>query len=190
MDLFEAIKGRRSCREFLPDPVDTTLIETLLEAGSWAPSPMNAQPWRFLVITNLELRRKIHEEAERCRKWAFETSGWKWLDRYGLTFFDTAPVLVAVIGDPSKTGVDMLLEEGSMGYQHACAAAIQNIHLAAYALGLGTLWFTLFDKKALRGILGLAQEEIPLGLILVGKPAGPMRPVPRKPLSEKVLYLA
>jgi hypothetical protein len=57
----------------------------------------------------------------------------------------------------------MFMEEGTAGYQAACAAAIQNIHLAAHSFGLGSLWFTLFDKKALRDILEVDEAKKPCG---------------------------
>ena len=60
--------------------------------------------------------------------------------------------------------------------------------LAAHALGYSTLWFTLFDKKAMREILDVARERVPLALVCVGKPASSM-PVPRKAVKEKVRYL-
>ncbi len=59
MDLYTAIKERRSCRNFLPDPIDQNTIEKILEAATWAPSPLNSQPWEFLVITNNEVKEKI-----------------------------------------------------------------------------------------------------------------------------------
>ena len=58
MDVFTAIRERRSCRAFLPGPVSEEAIEKILQAAVWAPSPMNAQPWEFIVITNQELRAK------------------------------------------------------------------------------------------------------------------------------------
>lgn len=189
MELFEAIRSRRSCRNFAPDPVEEKVIEKILEAASWAPSPLNSQPWEFIVITRPETKGKIFAEGERCRKWALEKTGWKWLGAYSTAFLSSAPVLVAVIGDPQKTGVDLFMEEGSMGYQAACAAAIQNIHLAAHALGLGSLWYTLFDKKIMREILGVAPEKIPLALVCIGKPERSSAPPPRKDLKEKVTYL-
>lgn len=189
MDLFETIRGRRSCRDFAVDPVDEGVIEKILEAASWAPSPLNSQPWEFIVITNPEVKGKIFSEGERCRKWALEKTGWKWLGAYSTEFLLSAPVIIAVIGDPKKTGVDLFMEEGSMGYQAACAAAVQNIHLAAHALGLGSLWYTLFDKKIMREILGVVSEKVPLALICIGKPQQSCPPPPRKVLKEKVTYL-
>jgi 5,6-dimethylbenzimidazole synthase len=169
MDLFTAMKERRSCRNFMSDPVDEATIEKILESATWAPSPLNSQPWEFIVVTNKEIKEKIFSEGERCRTWALEKSGWKWLGSYPLDFLRSSPVIIAVVGDPKKSGVDMFTEEGPMGYQAACAAAIQNIHLAAYALGLSSLWFTLFDKKAIREILGIVPEKTPLALICLGK---------------------
>jgi nitroreductase len=48
MDLFTAIKERRSCRSFLNEPIEGAILEKIIEAGTWAPSPMNAQPWEFI----------------------------------------------------------------------------------------------------------------------------------------------
>jgi len=189
MDLFTAMKERRSCRNFLPEQVDEATIEKLLVAATWAPSPLNSQPWEFIVITNPKVKGNIFAEGERCRKWALEKSGWKWLESYSIDFLQQAPVIIAVIGDPKKTGVDMLMEEGSMGYQAACAAAIQNMHLAAHALGLSSLWFTLFDKKALREILGVIPEKTPLALICLGKPRSSLAPTSRKDIKQKAIYI-
>jgi nitroreductase len=189
MDLFTGMKERRSCRDFLPEDVNEATIEKILEAATWAPSPLNSQPWEFIVVTNKEVKEKIFSEGERCRKWALEKSGWKWLGSYSLDFLRSAPVIIAVVGDPKKSGVDMFTEEGPMGYQAACAAAIQNMHLAAHSLGLGSLWFTLFDKKALREILGIVPEKTPLALICLGRPASHLAPVPRKGVREKATYI-
>ena len=189
MDIFEAIKERRSCRKFLPESISEEVIEKILEAATWAPSPLNTQPWEFVVVTNEEMKEKIFSEADRCRKWAIEKSGWKWLEKYQLNFLKTAPVIVAVVGDPKKTGLDMFQKEGGVGYQHACAAAIQNMHLAAHALGLGSLWFTLFDKKPMREILGAAPKKTPLGLVCIGKADGEPPRTSRKDVNEKTTFI-
>jgi 5,6-dimethylbenzimidazole synthase len=189
MDVFDAIKGRRSCRNFLPEQVSDENIEKILEAAVWAPSPLNVQPWEFIVVFSKEVKEKIFSEAERCRKWALETSGWKWVGKYSVDFLQSAPVIIAVVGDPKKTGLDMFLEEGGVGYQHACAAAVQNMHLAAFSLGLSTLWFTLFDKKAMREILGIDAEKTPIALVCLGKADGEPLQVPRKEVKEKTRYI-
>ncbi|NCO59530.1 MAG: hypothetical protein COZ70_14260 [Deltaproteobacteria bacterium CG_4_8_14_3_um_filter_51_11] len=189
MDVLDAIKGRRSCRAFLTEEVERGQIEKLLEAAVRAPSPLNSQPWEFIVILRKDIKEKIHAEATRCKQWALEKSGWKWLAKYDAEFLKTVPAIIAVVGDPKGTGVDMFLEEGSTGYQHACAAAIQNILLAAHAMGLAGLWFTFFDKKAMRGILGVDDKKMPIGLVCIGKPAGETSPMPRKSFLDKTTWL-
>jgi nitroreductase len=188
MDLFTAMKDRRSCRNYLPDAVPEETIEAILEAATFAPSPLNSQPWEFVVVINSETKARIYLEADRCRRWALEKSGWKWLDSYPVDFLRKAPVLIVVVGEPRKTGVDQFMEEGMMGYQAACSAAIQNMHLAAHSFGLGSLWFTLFDKAELRKILGIDAAKVPLAVILLGKKAAEPPPVPRKAVKEKTVY--
>ena len=185
MDVFEAMKERRSCRSFSQEPVGEEALDRILEAATWAPSPMNAQPWEFIVIQNQEVKEKIFAEADRCRQWALEASGWKWLGKYAVDFLKAVPVIIVVVGDPQKTGMDMFQEDGKVGYQHACAAAIQNMHLAAHALGLSSLWFTLFDKKAMREILDVDPGKTPLAVICLGKAGGEIPPVPRKNAKER-----
>lgn len=185
MDVFEAIRGRRSCRSFKPDPVDKEIVDQILEAGTWAPSPLNSQPWEFIVTTSTDMREKIYLEAERCRKWARDESGWAWLDKYSVDFVREAPLLIGVTGDPKKTGVDSLQDEGNVAYQYACAAAVQNMLLAAHALGVGGIWFTFFDRKNFRKILAVESERMPIGLVCLGYPKSEPRPVPRKDISKK-----
>ena len=189
MDLFFAIETRTSCRHFLPDAIEQPTIEKILAAGVQAPSPLNAQPWQFIVIRAPAIKQEIHAEAERCKAWAIEKSGWKWLDKYKTDFLMQAPVLVAVVGDPKKTGMDMFQEEGSVGYQLACAAAIQNMMLAAHALDLGSLFFTMFEKSHIRRILDIPEEKTPVALVCIGKPKDPQKPVPRKDSKDKTVYL-
>ena len=112
MDLFSALENRRSCRSFSAGPVGRDAVEQILAAAVQAPSPLNTQPWQFIVITSDEKKAEIFSEAERCRDWAIEKSGWKWLNNYKADFLREAPVLIAVVGDPKKTGVDMFQQDG------------------------------------------------------------------------------
>jgi 5,6-dimethylbenzimidazole synthase len=189
MDVFTAMKNRRSCREFSTEPIKEEIINKILEAATWAPSPLNSQPWEFVVVTNEDIRKRIYGEAERCRNWAIEKSGWKWLENYRADFLQSAPVIICVIGDPKKTGVDMFQEEGMAGYQLACAAAIQNMLLTAHALGISSLWFTFFDKKEIRGILDIDIKKTPLALVCLGKASGEPTQTPRKDAAEKSRYI-
>lgn len=98
-------------------------------------------------------------------------------------------MLVAVVGDPDKSGMDTFQEEGRIGYLLGCAAAIQNMLLAAHALDLGSLFFTMFDKANIRRILDIPDDKTPVALICLGKPAGALKPVPRKAIEEKTVFL-
>lgn len=189
MDVFTAIRERRSCRNFLPDPVDQGLIEKILEAAAWAPSPLNLQPWEFVVIENPELKDKIHAEAIRSKAWALEKSGWQWIGGYKVDFLKRAPVIIAVIGDPKKTGVDMFMEGGPTGYQHACAAAIQNMLLTAHASGLGSIWFTFFEKGAMGQVLGIDEKKTVIALVCLGRPDGQPTEMPRKDVRQKTSHM-
>lgn len=189
MELFSAIETRTSCRKFLSDPIDKPTIERILAAGARAPSPLNAQPWQFIVITGQAKKQAVFDEAERCRVWAIKQSGWKWLGSYNQDFLLKAPVLVAVVGDPKKSGMDIYQKEGPVGYLLACAGAIQNMLLAAHALDLGGLFFTLFDKVQLRRILNIPDDKTPVAVVCIGKPAGSLKPVPRKDIKEKTVFL-
>lgn len=189
MDIFTAMKERRSCRDFLPEPVSRDNIEKILEAASWAPSPLNLQPWEFVIVTNKDVKKKLSSEAKRCIKWALDRSGWDWLKKYNVDFLQSAPVIIAVVGNPKKTGVDMFLEEGGIGYQHACAAAIQNMNLATYGLGLSSLWFTFFEKEPVREILGISPDKTPMALICIGKCKGRTSQVPRKDVMQMTTFI-
>jgi 5,6-dimethylbenzimidazole synthase len=189
MDILAAIKERRSCRNFLIDPIGEETIEKLLEAAVWAPSAANNQPWEFIVITNQDIKKKIHDESMACKKTLFEKSRWNWIDRYQIGFLLEAPVIIAVVGDPGKTGAHKFLEGTEMVYQHGCAAVAQNLLLAAHAYGLGSLWFSLFEKETLRKILNVPAEKDPLALICIGKAAAASVQTPRKDAREKTAYL-
>ena len=189
MDILTAIKERRSCRSFSDEPVASDVIENVLDAATWAPSPLNAQPWSFVVITDNDKKNEIFGEAERSREEAIQKSGWGWLGKYSVDFLLSAPVIIAVAGDPKKSGVDQFMAVGARGYEHACAAAVQNMMLTAHALGIGSVWFTLFDRDKLQEILNLGSDKVPLALVCLGKAAMDPAPIPRKGFADKTTYL-
>ncbi|MDD5233474.1 MAG: nitroreductase family protein [Syntrophales bacterium] len=190
MDLFTAIRERASCRTYSNEPVGEETLMKIIEAGMQAPSPANNQPWDFFIITRKETKMKIYEESLRCKKGLFEKSGWKWLDSYQVGFLTDVPVLIAVTGDPAKSGADIFLEQGGLGYQHACAAAIQNMLLAAHALGLGSLWYTLFGQEEIKKILGIDDKRAVVAIICIGKPArGPFK-TKRAKIEEKIFRIS
>lgn len=132
MELIDAIKGRRSIREYKPDPVPKEIIEDILEAGNWAPSAKNGHQWRFTVLTgkakddyNLMFRDHLNAFIQKHGRKEAGSAPWT------LEIMEKAPVVVIVWNTN---------ENGWITEEHSVAAAMQNICLRAYDLGLGSLW--------------------------------------------------
>ncbi len=153
MDVLEAIKGRRSVRAFKSDKnVSEKTVEELIDAARWAPSAGNIQPWEFIVVRKPETKSRLADAA------------------FKQSFIDEAPVVIVVCADENRSS----LGYGQRGKTLYCiqdtAAAIQNIHLAAYSLGLGTCWVGAFKEEEAREILKIPQGIRPVALIPVGHP--------------------
>ncbi len=186
MELLDAIRYRRSCRKFSSEPVKDEDLRNIIEAGSWAPSPANNQPWEFVILTDQEIKNRLHAACLKSKEEAFQKSGWRWLGKYEIDFLLHAPMIVAVVGDPAKTGVDQFIGESSDGYKYACAAAIQNMLLTAHSLGLAGLWYTLFDQEEVKGLLGVPDDRMICALVCLGKPGAEPLQTPRKPVDELI----
>jgi len=146
MEVFEAIKSRRSIRKYTKDPVPEDLIVKILDAGRWAPSASNRQPWSFTVLKDEEVRRKIAEATT-----------------YG-KFLAEAPLGIAVVVDPQASTHPV--EDG--------AIAAQNMLLAAHALGLGACWigsYNSFYEEKIKTILSIPKNKRLLSIISIGFPA-------------------
>lgn len=146
MDVLEAIKTRRSIRKYEKRPVPEELLEKILEAGRWAPSASNAQPWNFIVLRDEGIRREVAR-----------------VSTYG-KFLAEAPLGIAVVVDPQASTHPV--EDG--------AIATQNMLLAAHALGLGTCWIGSYEsdyEEKVKKILGIPENKRLLSLISVGFPA-------------------
>jgi len=151
LEVREAIQGRRSIRSFKLDPVPEDLVRKLiLEAGIWAPTGGNAQTWRFVVVTDPDLIRKIK--------------------MVGPGVLGNPPVVIAVCQD-----VDEAERKGSKLGRNVLtlmdtALAAQNILLAAYDQGLGTCLIASFHARAVQEILHLPPSIVPQLLISLGYP--------------------
>lgn len=170
MDVFEAIKGRRSIRAYREIDVPQEIVEKLIEAARWAPSAGNIQPWEFIVVRNPETKRKLAEAA------------------LGQSFIEEAPVVIVVCADEERSARGY----GTRGRTLYCiqdtAAAIQNIHLAAYAMGLGTCWVGAFREDEARKILDIPAGVRPVAIIPVGYPAESPPPRSRRQLKQIIHY--
>jgi nitroreductase len=158
LDALEAIHTRRSIRQYQDKAVPEDLVQKLLAAAMNAPSARNAQPWQFVVITD----RKILQEVPKIQPNA--------------AMAQHAPLGILICGD--------LRLELSPGYWVVdCAAAAQNMLLAAHALGLGAVWTGVYprdDRMAgLRQLVGLPEQVNAHSLIIVGYPAEQPPPLDR-----------
>lgn len=189
MDCLEAIRGRRSCRNFKSTPVERIKVEAVLEAAIYAPSPANKQPWEFIVASNPRFNAALKETSDATKAKLAERSGWGWLPGFSLDFLLQAPTLIVVVGDPSRNGAEQFLDDPSPGYLEACSAAVQNMLLAAHAQGLATLWFSLYEKSDVRKIFGVAADKDPVGIICVGYPERVGAAPPRKSVADKARFI-
>ncbi len=168
LDLFEAIKNRRSIRAYRPDTIPEEDLKKILEAATLAPSAGNLQPWEFIIIRNSDRRRRIAKAA------------------YGQTFIAEAPVVIVVCANLDRTA----WRYGRRGETLYCiqdtAAAIMNMMLAAYALGYGTCWVGAFDEEKVSRIIEAPDRVRPVAIIPLGVPAESPRMPSRLPLSEVV----
>jgi coenzyme F420-0:L-glutamate ligase/coenzyme F420-1:gamma-L-glutamate ligase len=191
---WRVLRGRRSVRFYTASPLPAGTLERLLEAAHAAPSAHNAQPWRFVVLQDPKRRRRLVRAM--ARRWEREMRE-RGVDervirvevRFSIQRFTTAPLLLM----PCLTMEEMdryprrhqQRAEHTMAVQ-SVAAAIQNLLLAAHAMGLGACWCCapLFCPGLVRRILRLPQDWQPQAFITVGWPRHDPPPPPRKSLSQ------
>src|SRR5437764_8028177 len=194
-DLFEVIRTTRSMRRLKPDAVPPDLVRQILEAGVCAPSGGNMQRWRFLVIQDLEIKRTVGalykrawDEVVAPRYRAGEPAPGMDQDRfrrllaaaeYLAAHIHEAPVWIV----PCLQGEKPTRTAGSSIYP-----AVQNMLLAARALGLGATLTTLYlnHEKEAEAVLGLPADWHSYAIIPIGYPVGRFGPVRRIPLQEVV----
>lgn len=132
MELIEAVKGRRSIREFKKDPVPRETVIDVLEAGNWAPSAKNGHQWRFTVLTG---------ESKDMYNQMFRDHLDNFIQKHGRNEAGSAPWTLEIMEEaPVVIIVWNTNENGWITEEHSVAAAIQNVCLRAYDLGLGSLW--------------------------------------------------
>lgn len=196
-DFLALAKGRRSVRAFEDRPVPRSVLETMIEAAGWAPSPHGRQPWRFAVLTRPLAKRALADamgaEWQRTLEMDGESS-----DVVALRLqksherIQTAPaILLACLyleeldryPDADRQRAEETMATQSLG------AALQNALLCAYSLGLHTGWMCapLFCPETVRAALGLEESLIPHALITVGYLAREPKRRPRRPLDELII---
>ena len=167
MDVFEAIRTRRSIRKYRKKPVEQEKLSRVLEAARLSPSATNSQPWRFIVVTDPEVKERLR--AAYNRDW-----------------FISAPVIIVGCVSPDKAWVR---RDGEEYWKVDLAIAMQSLVLAAWEQGLGTCWIGAFREEEVKKALGIPGEIRVVALTPLGYPAEEKGPVTdRKPLSEIVSY--
>jgi len=150
MEVFEAIRGRRSIRQFEEHSIGKEVLQRLIEAGIWAPSGGNAQTWRFLVVTEKHMLKKMKMVSP------------------GL--LGDPPAVIVICQDRKEAE----RKGGKLGVELVSvmdiAMAAENIMLAAYALDLGTCPIASFHREGIQHLFRLPEEIVPHLLISVGYP--------------------
>lgn len=165
MDILEILKARRSIRKFQETPVSEELIEKLLEAGRWAPSGMNNQPWRFAVVTESKTREEIAK-----------------LTRYS-RIVSSARLLIPVFLDKEHS-YHQIKDAQAVG------ACLQNMLLEAHSLGLGAVWLgeIIRSDAQIRELLGLGNELELMAVLAMGYPAENPGDGKRKELKDLIVF--
>lgn len=189
---FEMIARRRTVRDYSDREVPIELIERAIATAGTAPSGANLQPWRFVVVRDPEVKRKIREAAEAEEHESYSTRmSDKWLRRLAplgtdehKPFLEIAPYLIVVFR------ITTIVEDGESEptyySQESVGIAVGLLLAALHSMGLATLTHTPSPMKFLQEILGRPKNEVPFVLIPVGYPADDARvpDIKRKPLDE------
>jgi nitroreductase len=181
VDVFEAIRNRRAVREYRSDPVSRKDILAILDAANLAPSALNRQQWEFIIVSGRKILEMgasyrstldeylAHWDQSSMRDFITKDAFIRFAETYG-----GAPVVIVVL-----IPVDALPNFRKANIESA-SAALENLMLAATALGLGTCWMTgpLRDEQTLRRILSVPDDReivavTPLGYPAVIPPAPP-----------------
>ena len=162
MDILNLLKSRRSIRIYQDKPIPQDLLLQIVEAGRWAPTAANLQPWHFIVVTDPETRKRIGEVA----RFFFVNS-----------HVGKAPVVIALGFDTRK---------GEYG-RYDVTLAGGNMLTMATSLGLGTCWIGAFDEPKVKEILEIPESIEVIGLITLGYPDEKAEIPPRVEL-EKIVH--
>lgn len=165
MDVVECIRTRRSIRKFSSKPVEWDKVGTVIDCGRLAPSAGNLQNWKFTVVLDREKRAKI---AEAC------------LQQH---WIHTAPVIIVVTAEPKKSERFYGVRGDRLYSIQNCAAAVENMLLAAHSAGLSSCWVGAFDEEMLKRAVGISSDEVrPQAVVPIGYAGETVPEPPKQPL--------
>ncbi|MCD6529852.1 nitroreductase family protein [Candidatus Bathyarchaeota archaeon] len=170
MEFYEVIRTRRSVRSYSPKPIPEDKLRRVLDAARVAPSGANRQPWKFIVVRNEDLKRKV---AEACNH---------------QMFISKAPVVIVACG--RDIGYNRGGYMGSLSMVMDVTIAMTHLVLAARAEGLGTCWIGAFNNEELKKILEIPPEYNVVAITPLGYPKDEAftQSMNRKSLEEIVCY--
>ncbi len=166
MDVMEAIRTRRSIRNYQHRDVEEEKLRRVLEAGRLAPSARNMQEWKFLVVKDPSVRKRLAEAAK------------------GQMFVADAPVVIVACG----TICDYVMSCGQLSYPIDVAIAVDHMTLVAVEEGLGTCWLGAFYEDKVKEILGIPEKIRVVQMLALGYPEHVPEPRARKPFDEVVIF--
>lgn len=157
-ELLEVIYQRRSIRKYEKKPIPEEILKAILEAGRLAPTAKNLQPWHFIVVRDPEIKRKLI------------FTDWN-------NFIEEASTVIVGCGETDKKWavVDV-------------AIALQNMVIAAEALGLGSCWIGAFEEEEVKRVLEVPNHLKVVAMVTIGYPAERPEPPPKKKLEEIVHF--
>lgn len=209
--LMELLLRRMSVRKFKPDPLPEGAIEKILEAGRWAMSGANGQPWEFIVVTDPTMKQALfklyRDEIDEYNFWmeqmrvqelrhpAFQLPGdldEQWRNLQARPGWAEAPALIVVLGDGRRQWTTVMGGHTFGRHQSHLTDALANtstlMHLAAAAMGLGTQWVTIHIEDGFKRLLNVPDVMAVHSIIPMGYPDIPPKEGSRRPLSEIVHY--
>lgn len=203
MELYDAIKNRRSRRKYLPDPIPDEDIEKLILSATAAPSGCNSQCWRFIAVKSPEKIEALSQAVEAgARKFYGRTNDEQFLSNRirHMTFFKKAPLVILVFMTEMPYHDNRVTEYyASLGYDKnemlrrlgnpdilSIGAAVENLLLTAEEMGLGACWMNdpIIAGDEVEKLFNAPKGHRLMSVIPVGKPAYSPREKAMKELSE------
>ncbi len=164
--VLEVIKKRQSVRSYQEKEIPENVLQQVLEAGRLAPSANNKQNWKFIIVKDEDLRKKLVPACKNQK------------------FVGEAPVVIA----GCATNPDYVMTCGEHSYSIDLAIALDHMSLEAASQGLGTCWIGAFYQDQVKEILGVPEGVCIVNLLTLGYPEELKPKTGRKPLSEIVCY--
>lgn len=201
-DFYELMRRRRTVREFSPEPVPIEIIENAIRVAGTSPSGANQQPWRYVVVSDPEIKRRIREAAEEEEKESYEhRMSQEWLDAleplgtdWNKPHLTDAPYLIVCFR--LDYGLETDDEGNEVRVKHyypgeSMGISVGMLIAALHNAGLATLTHTPSPMKFLNEILGRTRNERPFVVLPVGYPADDCQVpnITKKPLDEIMLVV-